>query len=348
MTFQLCFFSLTVAMMTSDSPTSEMEDLRSKLEALTASQYQREEQFDQAIALRDAELHRLSSVESDLLHLRHVLESLRVESTDAIQNWQLRLSETQQLLAHRDATIVELTDLLSTAHNRVDADLRSISEYSVECPKCRDVAASSPASQGFRQHNQELQQKQEEVATLQTALAASEAERSALLATLNEKEKHTREILATMDNLQISKEKAEASLNDLAAENSRLAQKVQELECHVVQPISLLGPIADDQAEQVAANARRVAHALAQYCNLLTDKLRTFRKPDKRQTPAIAVRNVAPAPRSSSANSSLRSPQKPPVVSTKPASGWDVEDGSPGWGGASGKKDEEDLFSMLN
>ena len=371
------------------SDASEIVELREKLEALTLAQYEREEQFEQAITVRDAEIARLTAAlshqqaePSEIPALQSALETLRVESTIAIDTWRTRLLEAQTLVSRRDVTISELTELLATAQRTVDADLRSISDYSVECPKCRsdlrspvnsfdptladDLAAAKYALNASEAATSEARAFAEslaaEIGIIRQELVDTHAEAAAAASRANSAEAKAREA----DAARAAAEAHAAGARAEAAARSAVTMTVPVAAPHVV---------TDEDGDVAAANARRVAEALASYCNLLTGKLRNFRKPVKRGSPTLAPPAPAPGPRSpagtagapsfptvpsvslgsrgsvspaasGAASSGRRSPAKAKVQSPKPG-GWELDDG---WGVAatSPKKEEEDLFSMLN
>ena len=159
--------------------------------------------------------------------------------------------QTHAQLEISENTVSDLTHLLESARSQIQADMHSLSEYSIECPKCRNRSPTAASPSG-------LKELEEAILTLEGDVATAKRERDAARKISGKLEQENIHILAELEEARKSA--------DAAMEIRKVLEK----------------PLTGSDAEIAAENARKVAAALVAYCQQLTVQLRSFRKKEKR------------------------------------------------------------------
>ena len=280
----------------------EVTELRQKLAAALEASYAQDVALEETVNAKNLEIVNLiNSRNAEVAMLNEVIRDYQLKEA----HW----FNTQQQLQISENTVTDLTDLLEAARSQVQADLHSISEYSIECPKCRNrsPSASPVASQPLR-----VKELEDALLTLEGDVATAKRERD-----------NARKISAKLEQekLQVEAELEEARKSaDTAMEIRKVLEK----------------PLTGSDAEISAENARRVAAALVAYCQQLTVQLRSFRKNEKRAPRSDRMR---PEPRAE--------PRAEPRVEPRIVGGWGEPVVMPSRSTPKAKKDDDDLFSML-
>jgi desulfoferrodoxin (superoxide reductase-like protein) len=146
-------------------------------------------------------------------------------------------------------------------------------------------------------------------------------------------------------NVQVHGDAAE--LEHLKQEMHQMNEYYKQREQQMLERIHFLESMDENGAKLAAENAKRTASALADYCNILTSKLRSYRKSEKRSHGSQASHPPAVHPQSVVVHQQTP-PLQPKKASTplhqvaQVTSNWGEDE----WGNST-KKEEEDLFSLL-
>ena len=369
--------------MQDDSP--QVLELKEKLADLLENSYARDQAMEEALNAKNLEISNLRDYLSraeKAAHSEHIMGA-----------------KLQAEVLSRDATIADLSHALESMRSQIQSDLKSISEYSIECPKCRSMEIPSPSHghdemvrqreltieslEGELSHakkelfdlhqqvesdhhhfNAEVERMQrfhadqiqsavaaaeQEIVRISVSLDAVVSERDVLL---DSNEAMSRELKAMSEGIRSAADLVKTREGQLriAEEHVQVLQKrldeaVRPVDDHLDRLLEQsVNGASNSDADVAAANAKKVAVALAQYCQQLTSQLRTFRKKEKRGKAESTVGSSEPPKVSQGMTRSVNHPMRAPVSpaskgspaatapAASPTSGWHVDEVSNGWG----------------
>jgi hypothetical protein len=258
----------------------EVAELRAKLAAALEASYAQDEALEETVRAKNLEI-------SSLVDARNAEVATLNE---IIRDYQLKEAQwykTHEKLQISEHAVSDLTLMLDQAKSQIQADLHSISEYSIECPRCRQLSptaghfnnSASPVAAG------RVKELEDSLLSMEGELVAAQRERNEARKICDrlEREKHSTEEVLKGAQTELVEARKSA---DSAAE----IRKVLEM------------PLTGSDAEIAAQNARKVAAALVAYCQQLTVQLRSFRKKEKRNAPTSSQQPAASTPSQSAAH----------------------------------------------
>ena len=328
-------------------------ELKEKLAALLEQSYARDEAIEQTINAKNMELLKLTN-----------------DNQQEISRFIAQIASLEKTLALRDADIHELSKTLEITKAQIQSDLHSISEYSVECPKCS----------GSPRDNMEISSLNAELADLLNRFEHLQNDNARLV---HENQQQVYALTKTNDELHAVKnalKHKEEELHNSAKKTvefqARISQMAADLEFSKNCKETLKAVYAEESVgNEAAVNAKKVAHAISQYCQHLTMQLRQFRKTEKRKSPRVEKKTEITKSQSSPPSPPAPNPLQALAANLGSMGGWgvgDISESSGSWAIApeirqswssspdkltpkNVKKpqtpkhdDEDDLFSMLN